>query len=306
MLMVGLLSVGMGLVLGLLGGGGSILTVPIARYGAGMHAKEAIATSLVVVGATSLVGALAHARMGHVRWRIGLIFGAAGMAGAYVGGRSAFYVSGPTLLVGFAVVMVVAGIAMLRRRQARGAAKTQAPFRVFPVLIEGLIVGLVTGLVGAGGGFLVVPALVLFAGLPMHAAVGTSLLIIALKSFAGVAGHLAHVTIDPTLTLSLTAAAVAGALVGTALSTRVCPHRLRQAFALLVFGMAAFMLRREAPQEVVEAVLVARWPWWVVGLVVAGVVMRGLLLGNGPPETRPREAERASLGRTSRSVPGEV
>lgn len=240
MLIVVVLSVAMGVVLGLLGGGGSILTLPILLYAAHVPPKQAIATSLVVVGTTSLVGALQHARLGHVRWRTGLLFGGAGMIGAYLGGRLADYIPANVLLMSFAAVMLVAGVTMLRPRKTASDEKTR-PFRAGPVILEGLVVGAVTGLVGAGGGFLVVPALVVFGGMPMHAAIGTSLMIIALKSFAGAAGHLSHVAIDLELTAIVTAAAVIGGIGGTALSARVDPARLRQVFALLVLAMAAFM-----------------------------------------------------------------
>ena len=175
------LAVLVGLALGLLGGGGSILTVPLLAYVGGMDAKQAIATSLLVVGTTSAVAAISHARAGRVQWRTGLIFGVAGMVGAFGGGLLARFIPGSVLLIGFAVMMIGTAIAMLRGRKDVGPADAHHRIPVPKVVAEGLVVGLVTGLVGAGGGFLVVPALALMGGLPMPIAVGTSLVVIAMK-----------------------------------------------------------------------------------------------------------------------------
>jgi uncharacterized membrane protein YfcA len=210
------LAVFVGVALGLLGGGGSIMTVPLLAYVAGMDAKQAIATSLLVVGVTSTVGAISHARAGRVQWRTGLIFGAAGMAGAYAGGLLAKFIPGTVLLIGFAVMMIATAIAMLRGRKNIDSGGVEHRMPVMKIIAEGLIVGLVTGLVGAGGGFLVVPALALLGGLPMPIAVGTSLIVIAMKSFAGLGGYLSSVQIDWGLALAVTAAAVLGALIGRA------------------------------------------------------------------------------------------
>lgn len=234
-----------GVALGLLGGGGSILTVPLLAYVAGMEAKQAIATSLLVVGTTSAVAAISHARAGRVQWRTGLIFGAAGMAGAYAGGLLAHYIPGSVLLIGFAVMMIATAVAMLRGRKEVGPADPHHRIPVPKVVAEGLIVGLVTGLVGAGGGFLVVPALALLGGLPMPIAVGTSLVVIAMKSFAGFAGYLNSVSIDWRLAAMVTAAAVVGALVGARLTALVNPDSLRKAFGWFVLVMSSVILAEE-------------------------------------------------------------
>ncbi|WP_236833641.1 sulfite exporter TauE/SafE family protein, partial [Blastococcus sp. MG754427] len=141
----------------------------------------------------SVVG---HARAGRVRWRTGLLFGAAGMAGALAGGFVGGHLPGQLLMIAFALMMVATAVAMLRGRQDVDPAKSHSELPVGRVLLDGVVVGLVTGLVGAGGGFLVVPALALLGGLPMGVAVGTSLLVIAMKSFAGLSGYLATVSID--------------------------------------------------------------------------------------------------------------
>lgn len=247
-LVVGLTLV-VGLALGLLGGGGSILMVPLLAYVAGLPPKEAIAVSLVVVGTTSLVGALAHARRGNVRWRTGLLFGAAGMAGAFLGGLAGGHVPGTVLMVAFALMMVATAVAMLRGRHAPAGAgeRPHGDPPLWRILVDGLAVGAVTGLVGAGGGFLVVPALALLGGLPMPVAVGTSLLVIAMKSFAGLTGYLTVVSPDWALVAAVTAAAVAGSLVGTRLASRVPEAALRRGFGGFVLVMGVFVLAMELP-----------------------------------------------------------
>ncbi|WP_211330453.1 sulfite exporter TauE/SafE family protein [Prauserella muralis] len=239
-----------GLALGVLGGGGSILTVPILVYIAGIDAKQAIAMSLFVVAITSALGAISHARAGRVRWRTGLVFGAAGMAGAYGGGRLAAFLPGTWLLVGFGVMMVVTAAAMIRGRRGGGAGTVHGELPVGRVVAEGVAVGAVTGLVGAGGGFLVVPALALLGGLPMTVAVGTSLVVISMKSFAGLAGYLASVQIDWPLALGVTAAAVAGSVVGGRLAGRIPETVLRKGFGWFVVVMGGFVLGQQVPANV--------------------------------------------------------
>lgn len=291
LIIAGLLSALMGTVLGLLGGGGSIMAVPILVYVVGTDPKEAIATSLLVVGATSLAAMTQHARAGNVRWRTGLIFGVVAMVGAYLGGLVAGYIPGSILLLLFAALMVATGVAMLRKARKKAAAATpeaeaahESELPVLKVAIEGLVVGAVTGLVGAGGGFLVVPALVLLGGLPMKIAVGTSLLVISMKSFAGAVGHLSHVEIDLTLTLVFTAAAVIGSFGGAALGRRMNAATLRTAFAWFVLLMAAFILSQEMTVEIARELFVDFWYAWVIAAaVIAGVIFalkrRG---GEGP------------------------
>ncbi|MFH9954378.1 sulfite exporter TauE/SafE family protein [Streptomyces roseolus] len=262
-----------GVTLGVLGGGGSILTVPLLIHLAGLGTKEAIATSLFVVGVTSLAALVPHARARRVRWRTGLLFGAFGTAGAYGGGRLAEYVPGTALLVAFALMMLATAAAMLRTPRAsrtpsasrvsrtpRASRASRTPSTscatrapepagggpsVRHVAGKGLLVGAVTGLVGSGGGFLVVPALALLGGLPMGTAVGTSLLVIAMNSFAGLAGHLSGVTVDRGLAVAVTATAVLGSLAGARLAGRIPQTALRRAFGWFVVAMGSFMLVRE-------------------------------------------------------------
>ncbi|RKN51149.1 sulfite exporter TauE/SafE family protein [Micromonospora endolithica] len=239
-----------GVSLGLLGGGGSILAVPLLVYVADLPAREAIATSLLVVGVTSAVGVLPHARARRVRWRTGLVFGAAGMAGAYAGGRLAAFVPPAVLLTGFALMMLVTAAAMIRGRRDTAGRPVPHELPVRRVVVDGVVVGLVTGLVGAGGGFLVVPALALLGGLPMPVAVGTSLLVIAMKSFAGLAGYLADVSVDWGLAAAVTAAAVLGSLAGGRIAGRIPETALRRAFGGFVLVMGAFVLARQLPAGV--------------------------------------------------------
>jgi uncharacterized protein len=234
-----------GVALGLLGGGGSILAVPVLVYVAQQDAKAAIAMSLLVVGVTSAAGAISHARAGRVQWRTAAIFGAAGMVGAYGGGRLAAFIPGTWLLVAFALMMAVTAVAMLRGRDTPTPRDGRAALPVLRIVVDGLVVGVVTGLVGAGGGFLIVPALVLLGGLPMATAVGTSLVIIAMKSGAGLLGYLASTSIDWSLAAAVTAAAVVGSVVAGRFAGRVPEQRLRRAFGWFVAVMAVGVLVQE-------------------------------------------------------------
>lgn len=278
------LSVLIGVALGLLGGGGSILTVPILVYVAGQDTKTAIATSLVVVGVTSAVGAISHARAGRVRWRTGLLFGAAGMVGAYGGGRLAAFIPDTVLLVAFGLMMAATAVAMLRRRPEPSTREAHEEVPLGRVLVDGVVVGLVTGLVGAGGGFLVVPALALLGGLPMSVAVGTSLVVIAMKSMAGLLGYLHSVSIDWSLALAVTTAAIAGTVVGGRLTSKVSQDGLRRGFGWFVVVMAAFVLGQQVPAHVRSAVLSSPFAWAGIATVVAVLLARARVT---PPRPEP-------------------
>ncbi len=265
-----------GLTLGLLGGGGSILTVPFLVYALGMETKEAIATSLLVVAITSAAAMVSHARAGRVRWRTGALFGAAGMAGAYAGGRLAAFIPGAWLLVAFGLMMLATAFAMLRPSKGRALASEEKPeLSVVRVVLDGLVVGLVTGLVGAGGGFLVVPALALLGGLPMSAAIGTSLLVIAMKSSAGFAGYLHSVDVNFPLALGFSAVAVVGSLLGSRWAGKLSQATLRKAFGVFVVVMGVFVLGKQIPEPVVSAVLLSTTTWMVVGLLLLAVALLG-------------------------------
>jgi uncharacterized membrane protein YfcA len=265
-----------GLSLGLLGGGGSILTVPILVYVLGVDPRSAIATSLVVVGVTSAAGTLSHARAGRVEWRVGLLFGAAGMLGAAVGGHVGRFVSPALLLVAFAGMVLATALAMLRKRPAPAAAPEQpAQQRLSVVLRNGLGVGLLTGLVGAGGGFMVVPALALFGGLSMPGAVATSLLVITLNSASGLlSSTLAGAPVDWALAGGMSVASVAGSILGARLGRGLSPERLRQGFALFVLALGVFILVREL--STLLHVPSARATAVAGGLAVLVLVLAGL------------------------------
>jgi uncharacterized protein len=232
-----------GLALGLMGGGGSILTVPILVYVLGLGAKEAIAMSLAVVGATSLFGAVGHWRAGNVNPRVAGIFGAVAMAGTYLGARLAVFFSGPAQLALFAAVMLLAAFFMFRpKRLPENPGTTQKKMPLGLIVVEGIAVGILTGLVGVGGGFLIVPALVLLGKVPMKQAVGTSLLVIAMKSAAGFVGYLGQVEVDWAFMGLFTGASIGGILLGTWLVRFVPQNTLQRAFAVFLLVMGGFIL----------------------------------------------------------------
>lgn len=232
-----------GLSLGLLGGGGSILTVPVLVYVLGYAAKPAIAMSLPVVGITSLLGAALHWRLGNVRVGTAATFGVLAMVGAFAGAKLAVFLSGAAQLTLLAIVMLAAAGSMLRGgRGGTSDGATPVPARLGLLVPVALGVGVLTGLVGIGGGFLVVPALVLLARVPMRQAVGTSLLVIAMNSASGFAGYLGTVTFDWGFLASFTAAALVGMLAGTALAARVPQMALKRTFAVFLVVMAGFVL----------------------------------------------------------------
>ncbi|MFP2912356.1 sulfite exporter TauE/SafE family protein, partial [Pyxidicoccus sp. 3LFB2] len=257
-----------GVLLGAARGGGSILTVPLLVYVLGVEPRTAIAMSLVVVGLTSASGALIHARAGRVRWRTALVFGSGGMTGAFVGGRLNPLIPSTVLLLLFAAVMVAAAVAMLRRKDTPPVSTSLPAPAVVPVervLAQGVAVGLLSGLVGAGGGFLIVPALMLV-GLPTPVATATSLVVIALQSAAGFVGHLGHVHLPWALTGAVLVAAMLGSLVGGRLASHIAPAALRRGFAVFVLATAALLLVAEAPAPVHTLLAQAgAWPWLVAG-----------------------------------------
>ena len=231
-----------GLSLGLLGGGGSILTVPIFVYILGFGAKESIAMSLAVVGTTSLVGAAGHWREGHVNIRVALIFGTIGTIGTFVGTRLATWLSGAEQLAIFATIMVVAAAVMLRGRRTDAESRTtHTPAASALTAIQGLVVGSLTGLVGVGGGFLIVPALV-WGGLPMRDAVGTSLLVITMNCVMGFYGYVGQVKIAWLSVALVTAGTMPGIATGTYAIRFVSQQALRRGFAVLLFVVAVYML----------------------------------------------------------------
>ncbi len=232
-----------GVSLGLLGGGGSILAVPMLVYVAGVAAPQAIAMSLAIVGATSVIASVLHGRHGRLDPKVAGLFGGAGMVGAYVGAQFTHLISHAVLLLLFAALMLVVGTLMLVRKQRESASDGAPCPRSLPwVLLAGAGVGAVTGFLGVGGGFLIVPALLFFTALPMHVAVGTSLLVIAINSAAGFVGHLGQETVPLALTGAFTVAAVAGTFVGAHLAGHIPAPSMRRMFAGFVMVVALFLI----------------------------------------------------------------
>jgi uncharacterized membrane protein YfcA len=272
--MVLALSVVAGILLALLGGGGSILMVPILAYVAGLPARQAVAGSLLVVGVSAAVGMLPHLRAGRVQVSTGITFGSASMLGAVGGAVLSRYVPGPVLMLVFSGVVLMAARSMWKGRPETTHARLP---HVATMLAAGVAVGVMTGMVGAGGGFAVVPALVLLGGLPMETAVGTSLLIIALNSGAALAGHLLEGVVPFSAALPSLGAALVGIGVGSWLGGRVPAEALRRAFAVFMVVMALLMGARELSALVADAGMGAWVPWLPAGtLALSGVALWGI------------------------------
>lgn len=234
--MIYLLALLTGLSLGLLGGGGSILAVPILVYGAGYGPRDAIASSLVVVGVSSLVGALLRWPMVELRKALG--FSAWGIVGTLVGTQLSRLVSESAQLTLFAVTMLSVAVLMLRPHHSLDRR------RHWPVALPALAVGLLTGLVGVGGGFLIVPALVLASRLEMRHAVPTSLLVIAINCLVGLLGYLGQAHFQPSFLAGFTAVVLGGIAAGGWLNHRVPHHHLKPAFAVFLLVVGTYVLVR--------------------------------------------------------------
>ncbi|MDT3439406.1 MULTISPECIES: sulfite exporter TauE/SafE family protein [unclassified Pseudofrankia] len=237
-----------GILLGLLGGGGSILAVPALVYGAGIPLKAAVPTSLLVVGISSAAALLPRLRARQIRWRIAAIVGAAGAVAAFGGAAVNRLLDPRIVLIGFAGLMVLAAVRMLRGDSEAGGDCALPDGGVnwrgcLPKSIgTGIVVGFLTGLFGVGGGFLIIPALVLLLGLPAPAAIGTSLVIIVINSGAGFAAHAGDAALDYRIAGAFTAAAVIGSLTAGRFATRLPAQRLSRAFAYLVLAIATFVV----------------------------------------------------------------
>jgi uncharacterized protein len=250
-----------GVSLGLIGAGGSILTVPVLVYL--LHVEPVLSTaySLFIVGSTALVGAVGYMRKGLVHYKAALIFAAPSFVAVFLTRKYLVPAIPGTLctfgdfvvtksvgiLLFFAVIMVAASVSMILKDNNHGEQAETTPMRFnLPVIgLEGFLVGILTGLVGAGGGFLIIPALVLFAKLPMKLAVGTSLLIIAAKSLIGFTGDIGEQPIQWSFLLTFTALPVAGIFIGTWLSRFISGARLKTGFGWFVLLMAAYMIWKE-------------------------------------------------------------
>jgi uncharacterized membrane protein YfcA len=240
-----------GFVLGLLGGGGSVLTVPILIYALHVPVKQAIATSLCVVGLVAFIGFLSHWRQKTVAVRVAFAFGPPAVVAAYVGAKIAKHVPPTAQLLLFAVVGLAGSVLMLRGTFRKSTEKVPDQYEfhadrrtLILLALQGLGVGLLTGLIGVGGGFLIVPALVLVAKLPMRLAIGTSLLVITMNALSGFAGNVGSVPIDWSLIAWFTAVAAIGSIIGSAVSKRAPQRQLKQIFGVLLIGVSLYVLYR--------------------------------------------------------------
>lgn len=244
-------AIAIGISLGLLGSGGSIITVPVLVYLIGQDEKVAIAGSLFVVGNIALAGSLQYIRAKLIDWRNVVVFGVPGMAGTYLGAVIAAYVPGIIQLALFALVMLLASYMMLRPVEL-----TDAPHELretWKIAGDGLLVGVITGLVGVGGGFLIVPALVLLGGLGIHAAVATSLVIIALKSYSGFYKYIAvldaqNLQLDWQTLMIVTVLGVIGSYGGARFAKRMPQDKLKRWFGYFLVIMGIYILARSGPE----------------------------------------------------------
>jgi uncharacterized membrane protein YfcA len=247
MLLAAVIGALIGLSLGTLGGGGSILTVPALVYLLGQDPHGAVGSSLMIVGTNALLGAWLHQRAGHVRLGAAVMFGAAEIAAAFGGARLSRLLPGPALLVLFALLMIVIAGLMLRGKAAEPTHADAAAIIWWRVLAGGVGVGFLTGFLGVGGGFLIVPALVLLLGMEMRDAIGSSLVVITINSAAGLLGHLGDGGINWWLIGLLLAGGVPGLLLGARLARRLPAAQLQQGFALFVVLLGVTLLLINVP-----------------------------------------------------------
>ena len=257
-------SIFIGISLGLIGGGGSILTVPVLVYLFGISAELSTAYSLFIVGTTALVGGIRNATLGNVNYKTAVVFTIPAFIAVYAT-RAYLVPAIPAeiltigdfvltkdiaIMIFFALVMLAASVSMIRNKRKdveEGEAEVEPQFNVPAIIAEGAVVGVLTGIVGAGGGFLIIPALVLFAKIPMKKAVGTSLLIIAAKSLIGFIGDVQRpdLEIDWTLLLSVTAIAVVGIFIGIYLAKFIDGKKLKKGFGWFVLLMAIYIIGKQ-------------------------------------------------------------
>lgn len=241
-----ILAFGIGLSLGVLGSGGSIVTLPVLVYVAGMPVATAVAMSLAIVGGTAVVGGWWKQRQGLVHWRAAALFGLSGIPGALAGAQFTRFVPPAVLMLSFAGLMLLIAVKMLTQRD-HGGPEPLPDCRPARCVTAGLGVGGLTGFLGVGGGFLLVPAMMHFGRLPMPVAVGTSLVVIAVNSFAGLAGHLRHGAPAAGMTLAFLGAALLGMFAGARFFGGISARKLRHVFGGFVLLVAGLILAKNWP-----------------------------------------------------------
>ncbi|MFM6976581.1 MAG: sulfite exporter TauE/SafE family protein [Sphingobacteriaceae bacterium] len=250
-----------GVSLGLIGGGGSILTVPILVYILGINPMLATSYSLFIVGFTALVGAFNNYRKGLLNIKVALLFGSSSIATVFISRkfilphlpeiiffRPGFQISqSMATMVLFAVLMLMASYSMITEKRTLPGAIIQPPkdINFVKLFVSGVLIGLITGFLGAGGGFLIIPVLVIIFQIPMKQAVGTSLLIIAMNSIIGFSGDIGHLTIDWLFLITMTLIAIAGIFIGAIFAEKVNEQHLKKAFGWFVLLMGIYILTKE-------------------------------------------------------------
>ena len=230
-----------GAMLGLTGGGGSLLSVPALIYFADLPVKHAVANSLAIVTITSFFALLLMAKRKNIDWRVGIIFSSISVLGAFLGAKLAVFVPALVILMLFYSVMLMSCFSMLKKAMLKPQITKRPNISIFKLASLGVGLGVFTGLVGAGGGFLVVPVLIIYAGLAVKVAVGTSLLVVSFKSLAAFIGYSSHAVIDYSLIGYLTALAALGAMAGVLIGSRISESKLQILFGLTIFISAILL-----------------------------------------------------------------
>ena len=247
-----------GIVLGLTGGGGSILTIPVLVYLLSVNPVTATAYSLFIVGSTALVGAIRNAQLGMIEYKVGVVFAIPAFISVYLTRRfllpaipdeifsvnNFVFTKDLGIMIFFAIIMLAASVSMIRGRK-EVEKKEDSKFNYPLIIIEGLVVGVLTGLVGAGGGFLIIPALIIFANIPMKKAVATSLMIIAIKSLIGFLGDIGNIEINWTFLLSFAGLSMLGIILGIYLNNFIDGKKLKKGFGWFVLIMAVYIILKE-------------------------------------------------------------
>lgn len=258
-----------GITLGLFGGGGGILTVPLLHYGLAMPVDQAITASLLIICITSVISTWQHAKHNHVLWREGSLLGLSGIIGAVIGAQLSSLFPPQSLLLILAAIMLASSIAMLcNRNELLSCDINTANHSPITVLAIGLVVGIVTGTVGAGGGFLVVPALVVLLNLPLPIAIGTSLFVISLNTASAFVAHYQTISLDFKLIVIISLVAVTGALVGGKIALKVSINTLRKSFSLFIILIALLLVATELPVAIQQDWFIQHAVSWAVLMLV--------------------------------------